>query len=559
MKYDVFISYSHKDYIDENKQVIPNNIVSQIKQLLTDNNISYWFDEDGVYTGDAFAHMIARQIKTARIFLFISSQNSNASEWTSNEIATAYTYKKKIIPFKYDDTIYNDSVILFISRLNHIDYFANPSKSLNHLLISIKKHLKEEEEREALAQQEAEHARQLEVSRQERAAKLKELRDKIDSLENRRLDIEQDILAQEKSLQDLRNEKRFIETNIAELQDEEALLLGHSRATQSTASQTDQQESKTKRTNNLESISSRIPVKLKNDLASKHWIVNLLYGIACLSGFLFSIFLIGINIFDHYYWDAFIFCITAYCAFVGTYQIIRNRRSGITWLFLGVIPSFIHPYFGIIIIYTICLIIAMALLMMRKNGVSPWRSLQKHESKIWKDKTRIIFATIMTILCLIWGGMAIKGYKQAENYYTDNEIRVNAHLENYDYIASLANDYFYFEDPEVGVVIGEDIPNSKELRDKVDNWIEKAEILMRDLYIPYVYTERSPFVSEIEIVNLRYELTQSKDKIMAIKNKSKNKYQADKDSYEEKIKRSKINLDQKKQKKQSDLGSTTSW
>jgi hypothetical protein len=143
----------------------------------------------------------------------------------------------------------------------------------------------------------------------------------------------------------------------------------------------------------------------------------------------------------------------------------------------------------------------------------------------------------MTILCLIWGGMAIKGYKQAENYYTDNEIRVNAHLENYDYIASLANYYFYFEDPEVvSVVISEDIPNSKELRDKVDNWIEKAEILMRDFYIPYVYTERSPFVSEIEFDYLRYKLTKSKNEIIAIKDKSKSKYQADKDLYEEKIK-----------------------
>ena len=107
----------------------------------------------------------------------------------------------------------------------------------------------------------------------------------------------------------------------------------------------------------------------------------------------------------------------------------------------------------------------------------------------------------------------------------------------------------------VSVVIIEDIPNSKELRDKVDNWIEKAEILMRDLYIPYVYTERSPFVSEIEIVNLRYELTQSKDKIMAIKNKSKSKYQADKDLYEEKIKRNKESQSTStriNQKKQSD-------
>ena len=95
MEYDVFISYSRKDYVDENKQVIPGNVISRIKELFDANGISYWFDEDGVFSGDAFAPVIARNIKASKIFLFISSENSNASEWTSNEIATAHAYKKK--------------------------------------------------------------------------------------------------------------------------------------------------------------------------------------------------------------------------------------------------------------------------------------------------------------------------------------------------------------------------------------------------------------------------------------------------------------------------------
>ena len=31
-KYDVFISYSRKDYVDENKNVLPHNVISQIKE-----------------------------------------------------------------------------------------------------------------------------------------------------------------------------------------------------------------------------------------------------------------------------------------------------------------------------------------------------------------------------------------------------------------------------------------------------------------------------------------------------------------------------------------------
>lgn len=30
-EYDVFISYSRRDYVDENKQVIPDNIISKIR------------------------------------------------------------------------------------------------------------------------------------------------------------------------------------------------------------------------------------------------------------------------------------------------------------------------------------------------------------------------------------------------------------------------------------------------------------------------------------------------------------------------------------------------
>lgn len=49
INYDVFISYSRKDYVDSKKQVLPNNVLSTIKELLKSHDISYWFDEDGIY------------------------------------------------------------------------------------------------------------------------------------------------------------------------------------------------------------------------------------------------------------------------------------------------------------------------------------------------------------------------------------------------------------------------------------------------------------------------------------------------------------------------------
>ena len=48
-KYDVFISYARKDYVDDKDKVIPGNKISKIKDLLTKNGITYWFDEEGIY------------------------------------------------------------------------------------------------------------------------------------------------------------------------------------------------------------------------------------------------------------------------------------------------------------------------------------------------------------------------------------------------------------------------------------------------------------------------------------------------------------------------------
>lgn len=226
-EYDVFISYSRKDYVDEaTKQIIPSNIVSQIKEMLDANGISYWFDEDGVYSGDAFAPLIAKNIKSAKIFLFISSVNSNASEWTSNEIATAQTYKKKIIPFRYDDSVYNDSVIIYIARLDYIEYQSNPSKALSRLLSSIQTYLKTEKDREDKEKEAEERRRSEKKQKQEQANKLQQIRKQLENLETRKYQIEQEISEQEKALSGLRNEKRIVEDKMFDLRCERDIIYG---------------------------------------------------------------------------------------------------------------------------------------------------------------------------------------------------------------------------------------------------------------------------------------------------------------------------------------------
>lgn len=173
--YDVFISYSRKDYKDENNNIIDNNVISKLKDVFKRNNISFWFDEDGIYSGDAFAPVIARNIRNAKIFIFVSSENSNKSEWTGNEIATAHEFKKKIIPFRVDDSTYNESVILYIAKLDYINYNINKEKALEQLVSSIQNYI-EKIEKELL---EKEQEKQRKANEEHKKAEEKKIQEQI--------------------------------------------------------------------------------------------------------------------------------------------------------------------------------------------------------------------------------------------------------------------------------------------------------------------------------------------------------------------------------------------
>lgn len=134
---DVFISYSRKDYI-KNGEIIKDNIILKIKEELTKYKISYWFDEDGIYSGDEFASVITKAIRNSKLLLFVSSKNSNESIWTSNEISTALLYEKTIIPIRIDESPYNDSILMKIISLDRIDCVGrNIETILSRLIKSI--------------------------------------------------------------------------------------------------------------------------------------------------------------------------------------------------------------------------------------------------------------------------------------------------------------------------------------------------------------------------------------------------------------------------------------
>lgn len=415
MKYDVFISYSRKDYIDENKQIIPGNIISQIKELFDANSITYWFDEDGVFSGDAFAPIIARNIKSSSIFLFISSENSNASEWTSNEIATAHAYKKKIIPVRYDDSVYNDSVILYIARLDYIEYKNNPKKALARLLSSVQGYLKEENERVEREKQEEERRRNAEISRQERIAKLNSLRERIENLENRKFELEKDILTQEKSLCDLRNEKRILEANIVELQEEEATLLGYNKTIK-------EPQIQTKKNNYImkEWQSFKSALELRHPFVNTINILSFIGLFWLISEYYCMIFKLKEKGLDPISIYALLFIGIA--EVLALYQICKNKRSGV--VFMLILTLFMWSILFIttcdywyienkcttwsainkcdfnlysIVSVTIISILIPFTLFIKKTGVSVWSLMHKKSGKKIFDKSFTIYIIFMLI------------------------------------------------------------------------------------------------------------------------------------------------------------------
>ena len=138
-KYDVFISNSRRDYVDESYNVIPGNAIAEIQNVFDENGITYWFDKDGIYSGQEFIEIITGAIAESKMLIFISSKHSNESMWTAGEIFEALDGEKAIIPVKIDNSQYNKKFKLLIRPLDYIDYQENPQNALKDLLRAINK------------------------------------------------------------------------------------------------------------------------------------------------------------------------------------------------------------------------------------------------------------------------------------------------------------------------------------------------------------------------------------------------------------------------------------
>jgi len=123
----VFISYSSRD----------KDIADYLCEQIENNGIECWIAPRNETGGKTYAEGIVVAIKSATIVLLISSSSILDSEHVLSEVAIAFDEKKIILPFKIDDSEYNDNYRYYLSRKHWINAFPEPRKKINELIETV--------------------------------------------------------------------------------------------------------------------------------------------------------------------------------------------------------------------------------------------------------------------------------------------------------------------------------------------------------------------------------------------------------------------------------------
>ncbi len=126
MTHKVFISYSRKD----------SKSTEYIFNTIKETGVECWIDREGIYSGSNYKELIVDAIDVAKVVIFISSANSNASINVIREIGYAVNMNKPILPLLLDDAPYAKSIRLDISDIDQVD-FKNPIASSKKLITSL--------------------------------------------------------------------------------------------------------------------------------------------------------------------------------------------------------------------------------------------------------------------------------------------------------------------------------------------------------------------------------------------------------------------------------------
>ena len=115
MNHDVFISYSRKDK-EKMKPII---------DTLADMKISHWIDETGIYSGANYKDLLVKAIDQSKAVVFVSSANSNNSQYVIKEVGYAVRKNKPILPVRIDDSPFAPSIEYDLINVDHVSLFKS--------------------------------------------------------------------------------------------------------------------------------------------------------------------------------------------------------------------------------------------------------------------------------------------------------------------------------------------------------------------------------------------------------------------------------------------------
>lgn len=122
---EVFISYSRKD----------GDAVKPIYDQLEKAGYKCWLDVDGMYSGVSYKKVIVDAIKQSKVLLFMSSENSNKSRNVVSEVSLAMEYGKKIIPVRFDNSSYDESIEYDLINYDYVTFdHSRVEESCNEVL-----------------------------------------------------------------------------------------------------------------------------------------------------------------------------------------------------------------------------------------------------------------------------------------------------------------------------------------------------------------------------------------------------------------------------------------
>ena len=125
--YEVFLSHSSIDA----------ELANRVCHALESGGIKCWIAPRDIKPSDSFEEAIVSAIHTCPVFVLLGSDDANASEHVSREVAQAAKHHKKMFPFMLQDTQLTGTQDYYLSSAQRISAFRDFNDGLNIMIAAI--------------------------------------------------------------------------------------------------------------------------------------------------------------------------------------------------------------------------------------------------------------------------------------------------------------------------------------------------------------------------------------------------------------------------------------